>query len=92
MKKQQKSEIAQIIKKLVYFLDMILVNNLKKFSSSNLKNTDDIHYWNFISKYFHIPSVKFINNICDRIETNTDKGLAWLVISMTEKSLHESIR
>lgn len=90
LKKQQMSEIGLIIKKLIFYFDIILLNNLK-IGSIGTKDGEDMHYWTYISKYFQIPSVKFINNIYNRADTNSDKGYAWLCISIIEKSIHETI-
>lgn len=59
-------------------------------SSSN--QLEEQHYWIYLSRYFQIPSVKFINNIYDKLQTIPEKGLAWLYISISEKSFHESLR
>jgi hypothetical protein len=91
LKNQQKTEIGQIIKKLIFFFDIILLNNLK-IGSIGTKGGEDMHYWTFISKYFQIPSVKFINNIYYRADTNPDKGYTWLCISIIEKSIHETLK
>jgi hypothetical protein len=91
MKKQLMSDISQIIKKLIFYFDIILLNNLK-VGSIGTKGGEDMHYWIFISKYFQIPSVKFINNIYNRAEMSADKGYAWLCISVIEKSLYETLK
>jgi hypothetical protein len=90
--KRQKSEVSTILKNLIYEYDAILSHKLKLSNSSGNLREDNQHYWNYISKYFRITSVKFINNIYTRVETNKEKGLAWLCISIIEKSFYESLR
>jgi hypothetical protein len=93
--KRQKAEVSGILKNIIYEYDAILSHKLKVGNSSgNLRNidTESMHYWEFMSKYFRITSVKFINNIYNRVETNKEKGLAWLCISIIEKSFYETLR
>lgn len=95
-----KNEVSAILKKIIYNFDIILMDKLKKKSDTLLKvntnnsNTqqEDSHYWSYLSKFFQIPSVKFINNIYDKLQTNSEKGLAWIYISISEKSFFESLK
>jgi hypothetical protein len=87
-----KNDISGILKKIIYHFDIVLMDKLRRNRSDSAFKVDDYHYWNFISKYFQIPSVKFINNNCGNLQTNSEKGLTWLYISISEKSLAESIR
>jgi hypothetical protein len=89
--KHQKQEVSQILKNIIYEYDAILSNKLKHSSTPSLIE-DSNHYWSMISKYFRITSVKFINNIYNKVETNKEKGLSWVCISIIEKSLYESVR
>ena len=61
-------------------------------NNNNSNNNVDSHYWSYLSKFFQITSVKFINNIYDKLTTNSEKGLAWIYISISEKSFPESIK
>jgi hypothetical protein len=91
----QKSDSSTIIKKIIYHFDVILMDKLKvasdKFSRSSSNISDELHYWKYLSKYFQISSVKFINNFYEKIQTIPEKGLAWIYISISEKSFYESI-
>jgi hypothetical protein len=96
----QKSDVSTSLKKIIFNFDVILMDKLRRNSSEKnlLKQASsgtpelEVHYWNYLSKFFQIPSVKFINNYCNKLQTNAEKGLAWLCISITEKSLTESIK
>jgi hypothetical protein len=90
--KRQKAEVSAILKNIIYEYDGILSHKPKHSNSTGNLREDNQHYWNYISKYFRITSVKFINNIYTRVETNKEKGLAWLCISIIEKSFYETLR
>jgi hypothetical protein len=84
------NEVSSILKKIICNYDRILMDKLENKSETLYQK--EPHYWNYISKYFQIPSVKFIHNIYEKLQTPSEKGLAWIYISITEKSLHESLK
>jgi hypothetical protein len=89
----QKVEIQSKLKKIIFNFDTILMNKIKynPDSGRNFKTNEAPHYWNIISKYFHLDSVKFLNNIYEKPQTKAEKGLSWIYLCITEKSFYQPI-
>ena len=60
-------------------------------SNQSITGNPDQHYWVYISKYFNIPSVKYLN-MDDSLKTHQEKGLAWIAISILENTLLDSFK
>lgn len=85
-----RKDVRLCIKKIVIYFDTILQNKLRlDLTQKNFKKEDN-HYWTYLSKYYQIPSVKYCN-ICDKVRTPSERGMLWILLSITEKSLNESI-
>ena len=98
----QQADLNRCLIRIIYFLDILLMDRLTfiqntekkqdKISSNNSFNANsDRHYWIYISKYFNIPSVKFLT-MYDLFKNNQEKGLAWLTISILENTLLDSFK
>lgn len=82
-----KKDVNRIIMKIVSKFDLVLSHKIR----FDILTPDTNHYWSYVSKYYQIPSVKFCN-LNHSINTAPDKGKLWLLLSITEKSLNESIK
>ena len=99
----QQLDLNRHMIRIIYFLDILLMERLnfskntldKKqdylHSNQSISGNSDKHYWVYISKYFNIPSVKYLN-MDDSLKTHQEKGLAWITISILENSLLDSFR
>lgn len=85
--KTSKFELENCYRKIIVGLESILNNRI--ITTTN-KSPEKQIFWNYISKYFRIASVRFINNIFDKKQSKREKGLEWLFISIFEHSLNES--
>ncbi len=79
----QQNEINHCLRKLILCYNDILSSNLKQIYN---------HYWEYISKYFQIKSIKFIINAYENINTDEHKGLAWITISILENSFIDTLK
>jgi hypothetical protein len=79
----QQNEILHCLRKIILSYNDILSSNLKQ---------NNTHYWEYISKYFQISSIKFIINAYDDLNTDKHRGLAWLTISILENSFLDSLK
>jgi len=84
---QQSQFLKCLIRIILSFYD-VLMNNLKQ-SKSNKKEP---HFWDYISKFFQVNSVKFIINVYDSLNTDQHKGLAWLSLSVFEYSFNDNLK
>lgn len=98
----QQADLNRCLIRIIYFLDILLMDRLTfiqntdkkldKISSNHSFNANsERHYWVYISKYFNIPSVKFLT-MYDLFKNNQEKGLAWLSISILENTLLDSFK
>lgn len=98
----QQADLNRCLIRIIYFLDILLMDRLTfiqntdkkldKISSNHSFNANsERHYWVYISKYFNIPSVKFLT-MYDLFKNNQEKGLAWLTISILENTLLDSLK
>jgi hypothetical protein len=98
----QQADLNRYMIRTIYFIDILLMDRLNFYTNSekayemlssnhSLSANVEKHYWVFISKYFNIPSVKFLT-MCDSIPTNQEKGLAWITISILENTLLDSFK
>jgi hypothetical protein len=87
----QKKE-TPLISKIVNRIHEILSDHYKEKSPNFLEESKNKnYYWDFISKHFNTPEVRF----CQMLETNNFfvlKGKNWIYFSLMEKSLLESIK
>ena len=80
-KHSQQIDLNRHMIRIIYFLDILLMERLnfskntldKKqdflHSNQSITGNSDKHYWVYISKYFNIPSVKYLN-MDDSLKTN----------------------
>ena len=98
----QQGDLNRCMIRIIYFIDILLNDRLNLFFNSDKKydmlnsnhsfnSISEKHYWVYISKYFNIPTVKFLN-VCNLYNTNQEKGFAWITISILENTLYDSIR
>lgn len=99
----QQADLNRCLIRIIYFLDILLMDRLTFFQNNTDKKFDVLnsnhsfnpnserHYWVYISKYFNIPSVKFLT-MYDIFKNNQEKGLAWLTISILENTLLDSFK
>ena len=90
---QVKKDVSICIKKIVFNFDIILSNKLRLDLTQNqnpISKKDTNHYWNYISKYYQIPSVRFCN-LYDKVRRPSERGMLWILLSITEKSFYESV-
>lgn len=97
--RQQHYEISVCLRKIVFNFDLILNDNLKptRDRKNSISNIGDItqsedHYWNYISKFFRTLSVKFMNDVYDKVQSTSEKGLLWIYISIMENSLFDTLK
>ena len=98
----QQADLNRCLIRIIYFLDTLLMDRLTflqntdkkldKISSNHSFNANsERHYWVYISKYFNIPSVKFLT-MYDLFKNYQEMGLAWLTISILENTLLDSFK
>jgi hypothetical protein len=98
----QQADLNRCLIRIIYFLDILLLDRLTflqntdkkldKISSNHSFNANsERHYWVYISKYFNIPSVKFLT-MYDLFKNYQEMGLAWLTISILENTLLDSFK
>lgn len=98
----QQADLNRCMIRIIYFVDLLLLDRLNFYSnkdkiidflSSNhsFSANSEKHYWVYISKYFNIPSVKYLT-MDDSLKTNQEKGLAWITISILENTLLDSFK
>ncbi len=103
----QQADLNRGLIRVIYFLDFLLMDHLTFLNNENSNNINkkyevlnsnhsfnsnsERHYWVYISKYFNIPSVKFLTR-CDLFNNNIEKGLAWLTIGILENTLLDSFK
>ena len=86
-----KKDVSICIKKIVFNFDIILSNKLRLDLTQNQNpKKESNHYWNYISKYYQIPSVRFCN-LYDKVRRPSERGMLWILLSITEKSFNESV-
>jgi len=101
------SNISNSLIKIIFNLDTIFQDKLKKKSSVNTSNNklinsikgvsnimfEDSHYWDYLMRHFsNFESVKFINKFLLEKAFSNEKGLAWLSIIIFEKKLNEFLQ
>ena len=85
---EQQNQILKCLISIISSLYDILMNNLK----INKGVKKEAHFWDYISKFFQITSVKFIINVYDSLNTDHHRGLAWLSLSVFENSFYDNIK
>ena len=84
-----------LISKLVNSIHELLSDNYKMKSPNSLEEKNNkSYYWDFISKHFNTPEVRFCQ-ILEKGQSNNLfplKGKNWIYFSILEKTLYESIK
>jgi hypothetical protein len=83
----QTNEILSNVRRIIVIFNQILSTGLKK------KDKREISFWEYVSRYLQISSVKFITNIYDlKLQNNLEKELTWITISILENSFYDTLR
>ena len=91
-------QISESMIKIIYFLDIIVLERMKETNIVDVKTSKrekySDHYWKFITKYFsNTDSVKYITNIKeDSLSSLKEKGLCYLTILIMEKTFNVFVK